>query len=128
MGRATMRYFKNTDNEVFGYSEDQQDLIDQALSENWQEITGSWPPAYIAQIPQVVSKFQSRAALAQAGLLEQVQTYMDAQPADSLARIAWEHGQEFRRQSPNVLQIGAALGMTEADLDALFVAAATIEA
>lgn len=80
------------------------------------------------RVPQVVSMFQGRAALAQAGLLANVDQYMQAQPADSLARIAWEYAQEFRRESPTVLKMGEALGMDAEALDNLFIFAATIKA
>jgi hypothetical protein len=83
------------------------------------------PPPFV---PQVVSKFQGRAALAQAGLLVDVDAYMQAQPAENIARLAWEHAQEFRRQSPSVVAIGSALGLSDNDLDQLFVTAATIQA
>lgn len=119
--------------EVLPFTANENDIEPHGRELFERAVEGEFGPIaeYVAPptvVPQVVSKFQGRAALAQAGLLAQVQTYIDAQPADSIARMSWEHAQEFRRQSPNVLQIGEALGMTEADLDALFVAAATIEA
>ena len=42
-----MNYFKNTvDNQVYAYDPaTQQDLIDQAIANGWQDVTGSWPPA-----------------------------------------------------------------------------------
>lgn len=41
-----MEYFKNPENnEVYGYDPaDQQDLIDEAITNGWENITGSWPP------------------------------------------------------------------------------------
>lgn len=40
-----MEYFKNPQNqEVYGYDPvDQQDLINQAITNGWENITGSWP-------------------------------------------------------------------------------------
>ena len=77
-------------------------------------------------VPAVVSKFQAKAALLQAGLLEQTESLM-AQ-ADAVARLAWDNAQEFRRNSPTVLAMGAALGLDAAALDQLFITAAGIEA
>lgn len=76
----------------------------------------------------LVSRFQARAALHLAGVLPQVQTMMDSPTTDMLARLAWQDAQEFRRMSPTVVQMGAALGMTDLQLDALFKQAATIQA
>ena len=41
-----MNYFKNpVDNQVYAYDPaTQQDLIDQAIANGWQDVTGSWPP------------------------------------------------------------------------------------
>lgn len=75
-----------------------------------------------------VSKFQAKAALKQAGLLEQVRTMMAGLPEDDLTRIAWEDAQEFRRESPTVLNLAAELNLDDAALDALFEQAAAIEA
>lgn len=75
-----------------------------------------------------VSRFQARAALHLAGLLDQVQALMDNPATDPLARLAWQDAQEFRRSSPTVLSMGAALGMTDPQLDQLFTQAATIQA
>jgi hypothetical protein len=42
------------------------------------------------------------------------------------ARIEWEYSQEVQRDRGLVLALGTQLGMTEAQLDALFAAAAAI--
>ena len=40
-----MKYFKNEQNgEVFGYDDDQVELIAVAVTNGWTDITGSWPP------------------------------------------------------------------------------------
>lgn len=80
------------------------------------------PPA----VPQSVSRFQARAALFDAGLLAQVEDMMADAPM--LAKLAWTDAQEFRRTSPTVAAMAQALGLDEAALDALFFAAAAIEA
>jgi hypothetical protein len=124
-----MKYFKNQQGEVFAYESNgsQDEFIPEQLVEMTQEEVDLHLSSKLTA-PQIVSKFQGRAALAQAGLLASVQSYMDAQPADSLAKLAWEHAQEFRRQSPSVLAIASALNLTNEKLDELFVLAATIEA
>lgn len=78
--------------------------------------------------PQVVSKFQAKAALMSVGLLAQVEQMMADPSADPLAVLAWTEAQEFRRTSPTVLAMGAALGLDDAALDSLFIQASSIEA
>ena len=79
-------------------------------------------------VPQVVTRFQARAALHLAGLLTTVESLMTDPQTDMLARLAWQDAQEFRRQSPTVLSMAATLGLTDEQLDALFTTAAGIEA
>lgn len=79
-------------------------------------------------VPQVVTRFQARAALHLAGLLTTVESLMTDPQTDMLARLAWQDAQEFRRQSPTMLSMAATLGLTDAQLDALFTTAAGIEA
>jgi len=78
--------------------------------------------------PQVVSRFQARAALHLAGLLEQVEALMAAPEADPLARLAWTDAIEFRRDSPTLVAMAAALSLTDEQLDQLFITAAGLVA
>lgn len=80
------------------------------------------PPA-----PLVVSRFQARVALLQAGLLEAVEAAVAAS-ADPLVRLAWSDAVEFRSDSPTIAAIAAGLELTAAQIDALFAAAAQITA
>lgn len=89
---------------------------------------GNTPEPYVAPPPQTVSRFQARAALLNAGLLDDVETLMADAATPALARLAWTDAIEFRRTSPTVLAMASALGLTEAQIDALFVDAAGIEA
>jgi len=86
------------------------------------------PPPAPAPVPQAVSRFQARAALHLAGLLDQVNALMADPETPMLARLAWQDAQEFRRQSPTVLAMAAALSLSDEDVDNLFITAAGIEA
>lgn len=90
---------------------------------------GGVPDPYVAlaaQIPQVVSKLQGKAALLQAGLLEQVKVIMADPATDPLAVLAWTDGDTFRRDSPALMAIAQKLNFTNEQLDQLFVAASAI--
>lgn len=76
----------------------------------------------------VVSRFQARAALLNAGLLDEVETIIGNPATSQLAKLAWDQCVEFKRTSPTLTALAQALGMTDAQLDALFEAAAGIEA
>ena len=75
-----------------------------------------------------VTRFQARAALHLAGLLEAVETLMQDPNTDMIARLAWQDAQTFKRQSPTVLAMAAVLNLTDAQIDDLFITAAGIEA
>ena len=85
-------------------------------------------PEPVMTVPQTVSRFQARAALYQAGLLEAVEMLMQDVHTSMFVRIAWQDAQEFKRQSPTVAAFAAALGMTERQVDELFIQAAQIKA
>ena len=65
-----------------------------------------------------VSRFQAKAALLGAGLLEDVQAYIDGS-ADPIVKLAWQEA-GFRRGSKMINDIGSELGLSEAEMDALF--------
>ena len=75
-------------------------------------------------VPTEVTMRQARLALLGAGLLDTVETAILA--AGPAAKIEWEYAQEVQRASGLVPAMAIALGMTEAQIDALFVTAATL--
>lgn len=79
-------------------------------------------------VPASVSRFQAQAVLHLYGLLPQVQAIMADSETDTLVKLAWESVQEFRRDSPMMLELGDALGLSSEQLDAMFIAAAEIAA
>jgi len=79
--------------------------------------------------PTVVTRAQGKAALIQAGLWADVLAYVDAiaDPTEqALARVALDDTTEWRRDSPFLATAAAALGLSETQLDDLFVTAAAI--
>ena len=83
---------------------------------------------YIPTVPTVpvkVTMRQARLALLGAGLLATVNASVAAMPGATgdAARIEWEFSSEVYRQKALVLTLGAALGLTSAQLDTLFIKA-----
>ena len=115
-----MKFFKNTQTqEVFGYDEDQQALIDQAIEAGWEEVTGSWPPPPApVEITQVTMR-QARLALLQSGLLDAVEAHV----ATPEQRIWWDYSTVVEKNNPLCQEISAALGL---DLTVLFDLAAKL--
>lgn len=84
------------------------------------------PPEIL--VPAVVSRFQARMALREAGLFERAVALMSLPDTPIAVVEAWDSAQEFRRESENVRTMASALGLSESKLDDLFVAASGIQA
>lgn len=82
--------------------------------------------AAAAVIPIVsVKMWQAKAALALVGKLEAANAAVAAANNPALS-IAWEYASDLSRSSPGLAAMAQAIGLNEADVDALFVAANAI--
>ena len=88
------------------------------------EFTEPVPPP--PTIPSAVTMRQARLALLGAGLLDDVDAAINAMPSPQkeAARIEWEYSQEVQRHNGFVSVLAPMLGLTDAQLDTLFVVAA----
>lgn len=77
--------------------------------------------------PVQVTRFQARAALAQAGLFDAVDAMMQDPQTPLITRLEWQDKQTFRRDSETVQWAASRLGLTDAQVDALFSAAQQIQ-
>ncbi|MGC4366496.1 hypothetical protein [Hydrogenophaga sp. R2] len=127
-----MIYFKHPSSaEVFAY-ETEQERNDFGAPELVQ-MTAAEVESHINQQqsnqgPRVVTMRQARRALLEAGLLQQVDLAIDAlpEPQRSAVRIDWEYSSEVHRDRAFVQQLGQALGLSDEQLDALFIQAAAL--
>ena len=76
-------------------------------------------------VPESVTMLQARLALLAAGKLSVVNAAIGAMPGvqGEKARIEWGYAQHVQRDSPLVAAMESVLGMTGAEIDALFIAA-----
>jgi hypothetical protein len=81
-----------------------------------------------SKVPQTVTMRQARIALLDAGLLDAVKSSIATMPGTDgeRARIDWEYAQEVRRDWPLIAYMSGDLGLTDEQVDALFVAASAI--
>ena len=87
---------------------------------------GNTPEPYVASvvIPFSVTPFQAKAAILQAGLLPAVEAALAT--ASPIAQLAWSDATEFTRDSPTINALAAQLGLTDAQVDDLFIAASQV--
>jgi len=80
-------------------------------------------------VPQEVTMRQAKLALLQYGLLQQVDTAIANMPGvqGQAARIEWEYAATVKRNAPLLGQIASAFGVTDEQLDNLFILAATFD-
>ena len=81
------------------------------------EIEANITPFFM-QVPQTLTPRQARLALHRAGLLDEVATML---AADKEMEIWWEYSLDIQRNHEMVIALGTQLGLTEAQLDQLFV-------
>lgn len=79
-------------------------------------------------IPQRVSAAQGGIALINASLMDAVQTVVDATDTPASVKWAWTHAQDWDRSSSALAYLAGKAGITDAQMDDLFVAAAAITA
>jgi hypothetical protein len=92
---------------------------------------GNTPEPYVPPpptIPATVTRFQALAVLAAGGYLPTIRTYIATLGEDNITRLAWENAAEWERTSPTVNALATMLGLTDAQVDDLFVAAAQVSA
>lgn len=90
--------------------------------------TWAAPAPIPTPVPTSASMRQARLALLQAGKLAAVEAAINALtgPAKEAALIEWNYATQVTRDSALLQQLAAAIGLTEADLDALFTQAASM--
>lgn len=80
-------------------------------------------------VPQEVSMRQAKLALLQYGLLSQINQAIASMPGvqGEAARIEWEYATAVKRNATLLVHIATAFGLTDEQLDNLFILAATFE-
>ena len=86
------------------------------------------PDSELGASPTEVTMRQARLALLATGKLAGVDAAIASmpEPQKTSASIEWEYGNALQRSNPFVAQLGAALGLDDAEIDALFVEAAKL--
>ncbi len=100
--------------------------------DDYSTMINEWVNSYTAPpdgppiVPQEVSSAQAMCALLAAGLLDDVESMMAHPDTPRIHKIAWNKAQTFRRDSPTMLALAAQFGMTETELDSLFIYAGNV--
>lgn len=93
-----------------------------------QSLINGVPPAMPPRIPREIPNWRAKAVLAAMGLTDQVNAIIAAlpEPQRTVVTAAWTGDAKLARAGQTVSALGAALGMTSEQIDALFIAADAI--
>lgn len=94
------------------------------LGDSWEVITEL--PAVPERVPSEVTKRQARQQLITLGILDSVQTAIDAiadATEKALIQSFWDDSSTYERNHPQMLALSSAIGLDSDALDAAFVAA-----
>lgn len=86
------------------------------------EILDPLPPPIA--VPQSVTPYQAQCALLEVGLLDEVEAVVALAPRN--VQIAWTRGISVERHSPFIEALASGLGLSDEDIDQLFIAAGKI--
>jgi hypothetical protein len=92
---------------------------------------GNTPEPYVpppTPIPSTVTRFQALAVLAAGGYLDTVRTYINTLDQNNVQRLAWENAADWERTSPTLNALATMLGLTDTEVDDLFIAASQVSA
>lgn len=78
-------------------------------------------------VPESVSRLQGLAQLHQEGVLDSVESYMDAPERSVIEKLAWKNAQTFDRQSTLVQAMASLLNWDNQKLDQVFIEANKIK-
>jgi len=102
---------------------------DAAIGDTWDGESFIKPPTPPAPVPASVTRRQAREALLNIGLLDDVEMVINSiedETERKRAEIYWLDSATFERSHPMLIQIASAVGLTDAEIDELFVAAAAL--
>lgn len=114
--------------EGFGASQGWIPAGSASIGDVWDgEVFTPGPPAPPV-VPAAVTMRQARLALLGADLLDDVDAAIAALPSPQkeAAKIEWEYSQEVQRHNGVVAALGPLLGLTDAQIDDLFLTAAQL--
>lgn len=99
--------------------------LDSREKPSWEAVQSA---GFHQVVPTSVTMRQARQAMLNAGILGQVDSLIAAMPGEEgeSARIDWNHAREVKRDWPLIGALGPQLGLTEQQIDDLFIYAATV--
>ena len=98
----------------------------ESITEVGQEFSTAKPAPVL--VPEEIALWRAKAVLQLSGLLTAVNSLLDAMTGNAgiIARAAWSDGAPLARRGATVVALAAALELTDAQVDAMFIQAASL--
>ena len=81
---------------------------------------------YASPLPLVISSYQAKVALMNAGLYNAVVSVINSQSCPAKVKLAWQEGISFEINNPMVKWVAGTLNITSQQLEDLFLAASRV--
>lgn len=123
-----LRDYTNKDDDVYSINDLSSSTYitdDATYSVNLNENGRPESLSVISSVPQVVSMRQARLALLKSEILTDVENAIK-NGTDQELKIEWEYAIEIRRDWENLINLATSLGLTDDNLDDLFILAGTL--
>lgn len=88
-----------------------------------------WPELIITNVPSKVTRRQALTALSAAGHLQNIELALENIPDSEVKKVAliyWKESLHFERNNPLLNQLATSIGLSQLDLDDLFINASSI--
>lgn len=132
-GVTEMRYYKDKNGDVFAYESkhDREKWGSPTLTEmTGEEVDAHLNPPEKTYVPNLVTRAQGKASLIDANLWEVVVEYVDSienQKERLLADVALNDTTHWQRDSPFLIGCALSIGLSDEELDQLFIIAEKIK-
>lgn len=85
-------------------------------------------PTITQEVPEAITMRQARLALLGAGMLGAVDAAINSLPSPmkEAAQIEWDYASQIRRDSQLIAHLAPGIGLTDAQIDGLFIAGAAL--
>lgn len=101
--------------------------FDHERIEEYQKLNGEWVIPVL--VPASITKRQGRQQMILMGIIDQVQTAIDAIPdptQKALVQSFWDDSAKYERNHPQMIQLAEIIGLTSEQLDQAFIEAAKL--
>lgn len=103
-------------------------LYERAIGGEFGAVSPYVEPPVLITVPQSITPRQGKLVLLSAGILDDVEAYIDSIPGDQgkAARISFDYATEYLRDDPLLVAVATARGLSSEQIDQMFISGALL--